>query len=159
MLLVIRIKENNRRSRRTLVLQTPEHENGATQQLNATRANRSALRQPQRSRGRAGRTGGTGGTEDHLQTRIKDSLQARRRWSSGGWWRLFSRSAHIAFQRKDAKASWVGRAHLDAGPIQRDYAGFHASVCKRVSNHTRKSLDYPSGRYEVIITALMMMRE
>lgn len=99
--------------------------------------------------------------EDDLQTIIQDSLQTRRRWGSGGnvQPRVFSRSAHVTFQRKDAKASWVGRAHLDAGPFQRDYARFHASVCKRVSNHTRKSLDYTSGRYEVIITALMMMRE
>lgn len=107
------------------------------------------------------KSGKDGGTEDDLQTIIKDSLQAGRRRSSGGnvQPRVFSRSAHVAFQRKDAQASWVGRAHLDAGPFQRDYARFHASVCKRVSNHTRKSLDYTSGRYEVIFTALMMMRD
>lgn len=141
MLLVIWIKENNRRSRRTLVLQKPEHENGAAQQLNAPYRSPTGLLYVNRSAAEEEWEGrGDGGTEDDLQTIIKDSLQAGRRRSSGGnvQPRVFSRSAHIAFQRKDAQASWVGRAHLDAGPFQRDYARFHASVCKRVSNHTRK---------------------
>lgn len=66
MLLVIWIKENNRRSRRTLVLQKPEHENGAAQQLNATYrsptgllyVNRSAAEEEREEREGRGGTGG-----------------------------------------------------------------------------------------------------
>lgn len=44
-------------------------------------------------------------------------------------------------------------------PFRCDYTCFHAPVGVRVSTHARKSLDYPTSRNEVIVTATTLVRE